>query len=114
MPTIQPTSTEPLSAAIAALIDIGGHLSQIVTHMNAAPPRRGPSGQAVVPIPDMLGGLLADTLEPVAATSSPETIATVTAFLEQVRKTMADDIFLVPHEHSHPRPNRAARRRRGA
>ncbi len=81
MSTPEATPTDELDAAVATLIEIGGHLSQMVAHMNAAPTRRTPDGQVVVPIPSMLGALLVDTLRPVADARTPDMLAALAVFL---------------------------------
>ncbi len=114
MSTSSPSAqTHDLERAVAALIDLGAHLSQMVAHMSRAPSRPLGNGGQGVPIPRVLGPLLVETLRPLEARSAPGSIGDAARLLEEIATVLTDEILLVPHDVQPPRPNRAQRRRRG-
>ncbi len=108
-PSMEP---DDLERTVAALIDLGAHLSQMVEHMSRAPSRVLPNGAHGVPIPGVLGPLLVDTLRPLEQRSAPGSMGDAASLLEEIASVLAQEIYLVPHDVAAPRPNRGERRRR--
>jgi hypothetical protein len=99
-------------AFVAALVDIGGGLSQIVDHMVrfSATETRGPAPGHVFtaePVFHTLRALLCDVLRPDIEAAGTDQVEMATALLLAAEKRIGDEIFMVPPAS----PNRAARRR---
>lgn len=96
----------PLDELVAALIDVGASLSQIVNHMTDA--SREP-GASEVPVPDVLASVLHDTLGTVQDRHGETTIAAAGRVVADAATVIAEEIFLVPI--AGPRPHRRSRPR---
>ncbi len=102
----------PLDELVAALIDVGGSLSQIVDHMTRS--ARAP-GASDVPVPDVLASVLRDTLGTVQERHGEATVAAAGRVVADAATVIAKEIFLVPisgpPRHRGSRPRRKRQRR---
>jgi hypothetical protein len=101
--------TDPLEVLVASIVETGGMLHGILSHMEAYA-ASGASAPDAPPPPVVLQNLLTGVLDERPGIADRTDLADVADVIAQVATAMADDLFLVAPEP--PRLNRAARRRR--
>ncbi len=94
----EPTVFPELEATVAALIDVGAQISQIVGHMAACSADRValPGGQEGIRAPDILRTLITETLAHAAKLPDTGTIAACASLLREIHRVIGDEIYLVP------------------
>jgi hypothetical protein len=100
--SVKRTEQDPLQQFVDELIEVGAVLSQIVAHM-ALSGTRGSGSPDAVPIPLVLGQVLAGVLEPVAERHGADAVGAAARLVGDARERIGDEIFLVPHDQTEPR-----------
>lgn len=101
-PPLPPPAT-PFERYVAEVVALGGPLSSIADHMVR-------NGGSPTSIPDILGGLLRDTLSPLAEHYGDEILDAAASLLHETCDVVCSEIYLVPLNRAQ---RRAARRRSG-
>lgn len=97
---IETTIPPGLEATVAALMDIGAQLSQIVGHMAGYSADRValPGGQEGMRAPDSLRTLLTETVAQAAELPDHATLAVCASLLREIERVIGREIYLVPPE----------------
>jgi hypothetical protein len=91
--------TDPVDELATQLLECGGILSQIISHMVAY--QEGlPSGQHEVPIPETAHALIRDVLGSVRKSHSKRDIKVAAAIVRQAADVISEEVFFVEPEPS--------------
>jgi hypothetical protein len=97
---------EGIPELVNALLEGYAPISVVLTHMLGSP-----GNPTVAEVQGILGTLLCDVLEPLAASFEASELKSAAEIVTATIPLVQDELFLVPHDAA--RPNRAARRERG-
>ena len=85
----------PLEELVDRLLECGGVLSQIISHMVAAQ-RSGQCDADVAPIPEVARSLVGDVLADLAKRRTDEAIGTAAGIVDGATTLIVDNIVFVP------------------